>query len=209
MLRLRRPRAPLHLLRRVLATLLAVVALGLALRPAAPGATARRPVGVPVVVAAEDLSPGTVLTGADLAVVRLPPAAAPAGSSPSPERLIGRVLAGGLRAREAVTDVRLVGAGLTARLPAGQVGAPVRLADLAVAQLVSAGDRVDVLATAPDADHAEVVATGALVLAAPARAPSTGEEPAGLLMLTVDAAPAARLAAASSSSTVTVSLAPP
>ena len=198
----------MHLLRRVLAALLALVAFGLALRPAAPDAAAQRPAGVPVVVASGDLSPGAVLTRDDLAVVRLPPEAAPAGSSTSPERLVGRVLAGGLRVREPVTDVRLVGTGLTARLPAGQVGVPVRLADLAVARLVFAGDRVNVLATAPDADRAEVVAADALVLAAPGPSPSTEEEPAGLLLLAVDAATAARLAAASSSSTVTVSLAP-
>ena len=60
------------------------------------------------------------------------------------------MLAAGVRAREPITDARLVGPGLTALLPDGQVAAPVRLADLAVAALVRTGDRVDVLAIAPE-----------------------------------------------------------
>jgi pilus assembly protein CpaB len=204
--RFRRPRYPVLALRRVLAGLLAGAALVLALRtPPQPGSAG--PPTVPVVVAAADLSPGVVLAAGDLAVVRLPADAAPAGRSADPRGVLGRVLAAGVRAREPLTDARLVGAGLAARLPAGQVAAPVRLADLAVAQLVSAGDRVDVLATAPDATRAELVTSGALVLATPARSGSSGGE-TGVLLVAVDPGTAARLAAASTTSTVTVSLAP-
>ncbi|MGZ4670928.1 MAG: RcpC/CpaB family pilus assembly protein, partial [Blastococcus sp.] len=108
------------------------------------------------------------------------------------------------------TDVRLVGAGLTALLPEGQVAAPVRLADLAVTALVHTGDRVDVLATRPDAGRAEVVAGAALVLAAaaPSRA-SPDDSAAGLLLIAVDSGTAARLAAAATTSTLTVTLPPP
>jgi Flp pilus assembly protein CpaB len=204
--RFRRPRHPVHTLRRVLSGLLTVAALVLALR-SPPKSGPPGPPTVPVVVAAADLSPGVVLDRGDLAVVRLPADAAPAGRSADPHGLLGRVLAAGVRAREPLTDARVVGAGLAARLPPGQVAAPVRLADLAVAQLVSPGDRVDVLATAPDAARAELVTAGALVLAAPARTGSAGEE-AGVLLVAVDPATAARLAAASTTSTVTVSLAP-
>ena len=112
-----------------------------------------------------------------------------------------------MRAGEPVTDVRLVGAGLTALLPDGQVAAPVRLADLAVAALVRAGDRVDVLATPPEAATAEVVAGSTLVLATPGTGTDGGQDPAGgLLLLAVDPATAARLAAASTTATLTVSL---
>lgn len=206
MLRFRRPRSPVAALRRLAAGLLAGAALVLALRTP-PQLGPPGPPTVPVVVAAADLSPGVVLARGDLAVVRLPVDAAPAGRSADPQGLLGRVLADGVRAREPLTDARLVGAGLAARLPPGQVAAPVRLADLAVARLVSAGDRVDVLATAPDAARAELVTSGALVLAAPARSGSPGDE-AGVLLVAVDSATAARLAAASTTSTVTVSLAP-
>lgn len=211
MFRFRRPRHPIHALRRALAGLLAAVALLLALHVPRGPVAPRGPVTVPVVVAAGDLSPGTVLTGPQLVIARLPRDAAPAGSSADARRLIGRRLAAAVRAREPLTDVRLVGAGLTALLPAGLVAAPVRLADLAVAVLVSPGDRVDVLATPSGADSAAVVAGSALVLATPARAgPSadTAGGEAGVLLVAVDPPTAARLAAASTTSTVTVSLAP-
>ena len=213
MLRLRRPRSIPHLVRRVLATLLAVAALVLAVRPP-PGATAAvagRPV-VPVVVASGDLPAGAVLSPDDVEVASWPPRMVPAGTVRSPAELTGRALAGAVRAGEPVTDVRLVGPGLTASLPAGQVAAPVRLADLAVAELVRAGDRVDVLATAPDAADAQVVVSGALVLA-PSAVPDGGSadpaSPTGLLLLAVAADTAARLAAAAASDTLSVTLAPP
>jgi pilus assembly protein CpaB len=212
--RLRLPRSPVHAARRLAAALLAVGALFLALRPAPAPATDTAPEGLPVVVAASDLPAGTALAGSDLALARLPPEYVPAGTSAEPEGLLGRVLAGGVRAGEPLTDTRVVGAGLTALLQPDQVAAPVRLADLAVAALVRTGDRVDVLATQPDADRAELVAEGALVLAAtgPAQDPTSGssaDPTAGLLLVAVDGATAARLAAAAASSTLTVTLPPP
>jgi Flp pilus assembly protein CpaB len=212
MLRLRRPRSIPHLVRRVLATLLAAAALLLAVRPP-PGATAvvGQPV-VPVVVAGGDLPAGAVLAPDDVEVASWPPRLVPAGAFRSPAELTGRALAGAVRAGEPVTDVRLVGPGLTASLPPGQVAAPVRLADLAVAELVRAGDRVDVLATAPDAVDAQVVVSGALVLAPSALTDGGSADPAsptGLLLLAVATDTAARLAAAAASDTLSVTLAPP
>ena len=204
MLRLRRPRSLVHTARRMAAALLAVAALVLALRPEPVGTTAGPPVTVPVVVAGVDLPAGTVLADSQLTVARPPADAVPAGVDPRPGGLLGRVLAGAVRAGEPLTDARLVGPGLTAFLPPGQVAAPVRLADLAVAGLVRTGDRVDVLAAPPDAERAEVVAAGALVLAAPSS--EQADPAAGLLLLAVDAATAARLAAAATTATLTVSL---
>jgi pilus assembly protein CpaB len=201
--RLRRPRYPLHTARRAAAVVLAVVALVLAARPASPPEPP--PAAVGVTVAAVDLPAGTVLAADRLTVARLPPELVPDGSTGDPSRLVGRVLAGGVRAGEPLTDVRLVGPGLTAQLPSGQMGAPVRLTDLAVAGLVRTGDRVDVLATPPGSASAEVVAAAALVLSA--AAPSDPSDPAsGLLLLAVDGATATRLAAAATSDTLTVSL---
>jgi pilus assembly protein CpaB len=203
MLRLRRPRSLVHTARRAAAGLLAVAALALALRPE-PVAVPGGPATVRVVVAGVDLPAGTVLADQHLAVTRLPADAVPAGVQPQPAGLLGRVLAGAVRAGEPLTDARLVGPGLTALLPPGQVAAPVRIADLAVAALVRTGDRVDVLAAPPDAEQAEVVAAGALVLAAPG--PEQVDPAAGLLVLAVDSTTAARLAAASTTATLTVSL---
>lgn len=208
--RLRRPLSPLLLLRQVSAVALLGIALALALRPApAPEGGGAAPT-VPVVVAAGDLPAGTALTAADLAVARLPPGLRPAGTVPDPGALSGRVLAAPVRSGEPVTDVRLVGTGLTALLAAGQVAAPVRLADLAVAALVHSGDRIAVLATPEGGNAAEVVAESALVLAAaePGALPA-GDPSAGLLLVAVDTATAARLAAAATTSTLTVTLPPP
>jgi Flp pilus assembly protein CpaB len=205
--RLRRPRSPAHTARRTAAVLLAAAALFLALRPTSP--VAPPPAAVPVAVAALDLPAGTALSDQDVAVARLPSGVAPGGVVPDAEPLVGRVLAGAVRAGEPLTDTRLVGPGLTALLPADQVAAPVRLADLAVAGLVRAGDRVDVLAALPDVERAEVVAAGALVLAAPRNASDDVDPATGLLVLAVDPATAARLAAVATTATLTVSLPPP
>jgi pilus assembly protein CpaB len=205
MVRFRRPRSPVHTARRVAAVLLAAAALVLALRPDPDAAPTAAPT-VPVAVSAADLPAGRALSRDDLTVARLPAAVAPSGTVTDPESLVGRVLAGGVRAGEPLTDAGLVGAGLSTLLPEGQVAAPVRLADLAVASLVRTGDRVDVLATPPDAGSAELVARGALVLAAPGPSADPGVEAGGLLLIAVDDATAARLAAASTTATLTVNL---
>jgi pilus assembly protein CpaB len=207
--RFRRPRFLLHTARRTAAVLLAVLALVLAVRPDPPSAAAEPRDDVAVPVAGDDLPPGTVLAASDLAVARFPARAVPGGVATDPAPLVGRVLAGPVRAGEPVTDVRLVGAGLTALLPEGQVAAPVRLADLAVAALVRAGDRVDILATTPDAAAAEVVAASALVLAVPGQGAEDSDAAVGLLLLAVDGGTAGRLAAASTTATLTLSLPPP
>ena len=206
MLRLRRPRSPVLTLRRGGAAVLAGTALVLALRPAPPADHGPPP--VPVIVAATDLPAGTVLTAAHLAPARFPPDLVPDGVTGEVEPLLGRVLAGGVRGGEPLTDARLVGPGLTAGLPANQVAAPVRLADVAVAALVRTGDRVDVLATPPEGSRADVVAEGALVVASSGTG-RDGDPSAGLLLIAVDDATATRLAAVATTSTLTVSLPSP
>ena len=206
--RLRRSRSPVHLARRVGAALLVALALVLALQPDPVPAGTGEPGTVPVVVAVADLPAGTRLDEGHLTVAAVPPDVVPDGVVERPELLEHRVLAAGVRRGEPLTDARLVGAGLTALLPDGQVAAPVRLADMAVTALVRAGDRVDVLASAGGAGVAERVVAGALVLSAPGRADA--EDPgAGLLLLAVDVGTAARLAAASVEATLTISLPPP
>jgi Flp pilus assembly protein CpaB len=203
--RFRRPRSPAALARRVGAAVLAAIALLLALRPG-PAAEAAAPPLQPVVVAARSLDAGRALEAGDLTVGRYSAGTAPTGVVTEPDLLVGRVLAGAVRSGEPLTDARLVGPGLTSLLPAGQVAAPVRLADLAVAGLVRTGDLVDVLATGADVPEAETLASGVRVLAAG----GSGDDPtAGLLLVAVDTATAARLAAAATTATLTVSLPPP
>nr|WP_211661228.1 Flp pilus assembly protein CpaB [Modestobacter muralis] len=217
---MRRPRSPVHLLRQVAAAALAGLALVLALQPPPP-VTGPVTTTVPVVVAAADLPAGAALTAGDLVVAQLPADAAPAGVVADVPQLTDAVLASPVRSGEPVTDVRVVGAGLWSAVPAGQVAAPVRLADLAVSTLLRAGDRVDVLATgdvaAGDAGGGpavQVVASGALVLTAPAApggdaAVGGAPEPDGLLVLAVTPETAGRLAAAAASATLTVTLGRP
>jgi Flp pilus assembly protein CpaB len=128
-----------------------------------------------IVVAANDLSPGTMLSGNDLRLVDWPVALAPDTAATSITELVGHTLAAGLSRGEPVTRMRLVGPTLaSAVLESGRVATPVRLADPTVAALLHPGDRVDLVAaqagssdpvsggTAP-AD-ARVVAPAALVL---------------------------------------------
>jgi pilus assembly protein CpaB len=218
--RFRRPRSPAHLLRQAAAGALACLALVLALRPPPSAAGATAPPTVPIAVAAADLPAGVVLSIEDLATVDLPAAAAPAGAAASAEELTGQVLAAPVRTGEPVTDVRVVGPGLWSQVPDGLVAAPVRLADLAVAGLLRAGDRVDVLAAAPPGDPLDgappsvtVVAQGALVLTVPTdpdgSAAAGGGAGDGLLVLAVPPETAQRLAAAGAASTLTVTLGRP
>ncbi len=207
--RFRRPRHPAHLLRRVAAGLLVLAALGLALRPPPAGSpvAGSDPVSV-VVVSAADLPAGTVLTADDVVATEFPGVRAPAGTVPAADELVGRTLAAPVRRGEPVTDVRLVGPALWAAVPAGQVAAPVRLADLGVAALLRPGDRVDVLASRPDAP-VQVVAADALVLTAGPVSPGADDTAAGLLVLAVPAVTASALAAAATDAALTVTLGPP
>ena len=199
-------------MRRVAAGLLALAALVLALRPPPPPA-ATATATTPVVVAAGDLPAGAVLTATDLGTAAWPPDVVPTGAAVDPTALTGRVLASPLRRGEPLTDARLVGPGLWSQVPPGEVAAPVRLADLAVAALLRPGDRVDVLATVEGAGT-EVVAPRALVLAVPGPEEASGgfaasAAGAGLLVLAVPAEVAGGLATATTAGTLTVTLGPP
>jgi pilus assembly protein CpaB len=144
-------------LRRTASALLVTLALVTAVTPASGSARA------PVVVAAVDLAAGRTLHAADLTLRHWPPELVPAGAVRDPVAADGRVLVGGARAGEPLTDVRLVGAGPT---PVGQAAAvPVRLADAAVAALLLPGRRVDVVTVGERSDQPVLLAANAVVLA--------------------------------------------
>lgn len=163
---------------------------------------------VQLIAATHDLVPGSPLTAGDLALAVWPRALAPSGALTSMDAVVGRVLAGPVRAGEAITDLRLVGSGLLVR-GRGLVAAPVRLADPATAGLLHSGDRVDVLAVRTDQPGAEAVtvASGLEVLAVPAAGES---DPDGaLVVLAATPATAARLAAAAVGSRLSVTVLAP
>lgn len=187
----------------LLASGLAAGAVATSLGVLAPRAEA----GVPVLMAARDLAAGTALTPGDVRVVPLPGAAAPAGALRLPSEAVGRVLAAPVRRGEPLTDVRLAGAGLLGTGRDGSVAVPVRVADAAAAALVTAGDRVDVLAavTTPGGPpSAAVVASDAEVLAVPTAIADGGE--GALVVLAATPEVARRLAAAAVSSRLSLTL---
>lgn len=119
----------LHI-RRILAGLLALTAVGLAVLPGTPA--------VDVLVAARDLAPGVPLTEDDLRVVGVPPPLVPAGVVSRADAL-GRGLVGAARAGEPLTDARL------GPVDPGVSSVAVRLADGGVVGLLRPGSRVDVV----------------------------------------------------------------
>jgi Flp pilus assembly protein CpaB len=145
--------------RRLIAALLTGIAVAAGVHAAAGPA----PATVPVLVAARDLPAGARIGAADLETVRFAPGSAPEAVADDP---VGEVLAAPLRSGEPVTDVRLVGPELTAGRP-DLVAVPVRLPDPGMVALLDVGDRIDLLATDPQAGGATAVATDVPVLAIP------------------------------------------
>lgn len=145
----------------------AVALVLLQLRPPPPATTE-------VLVAARDLSVGTVLTAADLQVRHDPD---PPAHQPLVEDLIGSRMAVGLPTGMPVATTMLVGPGLADGAPPGTVVVPVRLADAAVLDLARPGDLVDLYLAPADTggqrEQADLVTSGAVILSLPQ--PSTDD----------------------------------
>jgi Flp pilus assembly protein CpaB len=206
-------------LRRAAAGLLVVLAVGFLAAPSA------LPPGTPVLVAARDLAPGVALGPADVVVRSVPGELVPGGALAEPAAVTGRQVVGGVRAGEALTDVRLLGpvAAVAAVGVPDAAGVPVRLADAGVAALLTPGTRVDLVAagaagaagadgsgttagagTVPDAAPA-VLAPGAVVLAV-LPAPARTANAAPVVVVALPGAVAARVATVSLREEVTVTL---
>jgi pilus assembly protein CpaB len=211
---MRRARLILARHRRLLAALLAGIAAVCALHRLAP------PRGVPVLAAARDL-PGGRLSASDVTVVRLPPDALPDGVLRPGTPVAGRVVAGPMRRGEPITDVRLLGPGILRAQGQGLVATPVRIADARVAELLSPGDVVDVLAAFDGAALGGAYPDGAASggTAAPASAPVArqvrvlarppgGDGEGALLVLATTVDQAARLAHAQAHGRLAVAIHP-
>jgi Flp pilus assembly protein CpaB len=183
--------------RRLIAALLLGVAAAVAVRSVAPPP----PATATLVVAARDLPAGRALTPGDLTTARVSPDAVPDGTGGNP---VGRRLAAPLRAGEPVTDVRLVGPDLGAAQPVGTTTVPVRLTDAGQVALLSAGDRISLLGTDPQAGTTRVLARDATVLAVPDRASADdGALPGRLVVLALDSDAVYHVTAASAAEYVT------
>jgi Flp pilus assembly protein CpaB len=194
--------------RRILATALALLAIAVAFR-GDPGSER-----VAIVVAAHDLPSGRTLAPDDVRMAGLDAATVPGGALQAPDLAVGRTLAAAARAGEPITDVRVLGARL-AELAADSPDArivPIRLADRGVAELLRAGDRVDVVTTAdaePASEIAAKTATVARTLATDAAVvlvsdSADARDSERVVMVALPAAQATAVAAASLSSALTV-----
>ncbi|GAA1634331.1 SAF domain-containing protein [Georgenia ruanii] len=148
---------------------LAALSLGLA---AATALEAVRPPAPPreqVLVLADDVAAGIVLSAADVAVRSLPRGVVPPEALRAPAEATGQPLAVGLPAGTPLLPAMLAGPGLAAGAPPGTVVAAVPLADAASARLAQPGRRVSLVAATADAagspGEARVVARGVVVLA--------------------------------------------
>ena len=156
------------------------------------------PRGVRVVVVAQDLMPGHVLTPGDLAVADWPADLKPVGAVADPAALMGKALGAGMARGEPVTPARVRGPGLLTGSRPGLVAAHVRLADPAMAAMASAGDTVDLIRSS-----GLVVAAQVVVLAVDAGAAegggwsaTSGSGPPGGVVVAVSNDEAMRLAKA-------------
>lgn len=186
-------------MRRIAALVLVLAAAVLAVRPARRGTDPT----VPVLVAARDLPPGVTLRPSDVRVSRQPPSARPASALTAPSQVTGRVLAGATTTGEPLTRARLVGPE-NSRLAAGDPNAaavPFRLADPAVADLLTPGVRVDVVTVAPSSTDAVVLATNATVLTV-----RRADDDANLVVIALPREEATQVAAAALNQPVAVTL---
>lgn len=169
--------------RRVLARrrLLAACCLGVAAAAGVHEVAGPPPPTVAVTTVVRDLPAGTLLRAADLEARPLPPDSVPTGATDL-AAAVGEVLAGPVRAGEPLTDVRLVGDDLAAAHP-DLATLPVRLPDAGQAALLDPGDRIDLVATDPQAGGSRVVAPGALVLAVPPPRPEQASATPGALVV--------------------------
>jgi pilus assembly protein CpaB len=105
---------------------------------------------VPLVVAARDLTFGSVLTADDMIVVLYPSGSVPAGAYESVDSLIGQSTKVFLKTREPILDSKLssIGGGLSLLIGNNQRASSIQVNKVSgVSGFVLPGDKVDVIAT--------------------------------------------------------------
>jgi Flp pilus assembly protein CpaB len=200
-------RRPLHALaraaswhRRKLAVLAAVAAVLTGISAAAP----EGPAMITVVKAKSQLPGGAVLSAEDLVIDLVAASDVPNGALSDPHALIGRTLAAPVAENQMMTPLTMIAARTS--VSPGNVIAPLRLADTALAALLRPGDVVDVIAADTQAEQAVVVAAGARVVTIP----ELPDEQAGgsldgaLVLIDVDAQTASIVAKAAASAALSI-----
>jgi Flp pilus assembly protein CpaB len=188
--------------RRLLALCCLLLALASALA-ARSGSTSATAVGhSTVLVAARDLSAGTILNAAQLRPVRWPDDLRPPNALSTTAAATGYRLITAVRAGEAITASRLLGSGLTSGLPAGLAATSVVLDSAVAPTLIRPGDAIDLMAATGSAvdgsTSAQLLAHAVRVLATgPPPTDSAGAVASGpTVIVAVDRATALRITAA-------------
>jgi Flp pilus assembly protein CpaB len=184
--------------RRWFAALFAALAI-LAVLNALPSMEAS---GISTVVAARSIPGGTRVVADDLRTVRLPAAMVPDGAFTDPGAVVGHTVLIRVTERSVLTPANLLES--DALVASGKVALPVRFTEAAALSLLRVGAHIDVLgALANGADYG-VVAADVRVVAIPAASDGgvLGGSQSGLVLVEVDSAQAAAIAASASVSAV-------
>ena len=140
----------------------------------------------------------------DVRTVEMPPDVVPEGAFEATAAAVGARVAAPMRAGEPLTDRRVLGDSLIAGYPAGSVATPVRIEDAEVVALLRAGDHIDLYASIGDQGSATRIVTDAIVMMLPEVTDDRGT--GALIVLAVDEVEAAKVARASATGVLTVSL---
>lgn len=164
-----------------------------------------------VVVAERDLTPGSRLTSADVAIREVNPAMIPTGVLTDPSMLTDSTVTGPVRKGEIFTDTRV----LSSRLPMDLLArddarlVPVKLSDTATLDLLREGDVVDVLSideSGDDQTHsaAKVLVKNAVVALVSERPTTRRTDGSRLAILAMPERDAHTVASASLAAPITV-----
>lgn len=183
----------------------AALCVGLAAAAAVQAVRSPGPPTSTVLVAAHDLRAGSTLDDADLTPREYPTALLPVGATATIDDLTGHRATVDIPAGLPLVTGQLTSPDVTG--PPGTVVVPIRFADDALSGVVTAGRRVDVVATAVGQEP-RTVAHAALVLSTlDGQADSGGllgdTDSSGPVLLAVDPEEAVQLSAASASSGLT------
>lgn len=162
--------------------------------------------GTSAVVATRSIPGGTKVVAADLRIVRLPPAMVPDGAFTDPGAVIGHTVLIQVSERSVLTPANLLES--DALVAVGKVALPVRFAEATALPLLRVGAHIDVLGAAANGADYGVVAANVRVVALPAASEGgvLGGSQGGLVLVEVDSAQAAAIAAAASVSAVSFAL---
>jgi pilus assembly protein CpaB len=177
--------------RRLIAVMLAALAVFAAVR------AAQGPPTTPVPVAARSLSAGVSLSAGDLKWVDYPQSAVPSNVLASP---LGAELRQKLATGEPVTSSRVIGPTFASDFP-GTRAFPLRISDGQSVNLISSGDLITLIGVAADGSGSDVLASDVPVLMVPEGpqylASETSASPGRIVVVAVTEEQAARLAEAS------------